>query len=216
MNQFAKSLALGIALAAASPMAYADTVTIGFTGGVDGAPLPYSADGYTLTSSAGWTIENGGDPKPALFDIITDDNSPQSFDISSNSGGTFLFDSLDIATGNKSEITYTITGYSASSAEEWTTGAVGLIGVTAQGAPCPSNYTPGTGYLCFLQIDAPANELSASYVDVSISAGLVDPQVYVDNITLTSTPEPGSLLLLGTGLAGACGVISRKRRAAVA
>jgi hypothetical protein len=53
-------------------------------------------------------------------------------------------------------------------------------------------------------------------VAVSISATTTDPYVYIDNVTLTSTPEPGGLLLLGTGLAGTCGMMYRKRRASIA
>ena len=54
------------------------------------------------------------------------------------------------------------------------------------------------------------HDFGGAYVDKVWFYSLGGSQMAIDNLTVNATPEPGTLLMLGTGLLGTLGIIRRK------
>jgi hypothetical protein len=226
MKHFSKFLALGL-LSAAAPLAFAGTipspVTIAFgnynptpTGNTQplnnwNSPGPvnhnnYTESGFTVSQVSGtdYLNANQGDVAPG---ISAPGSSAATFSVATTGGSLdFLLSSFTVAAGS-SPYSFSVTGYDGATLE-WTYTATASASPAT--GPCPVGYTRSVAY-CYETLSLPAvDEVGVTSVDFASASGQSGT---FDNITLTpSAPEPSSLVLLGTGLVSACGVLYRKRR----
>lgn len=121
--------------------------------------------------------------------------------------GYLLFDAAAQSAGAILEITYTITP-APNSAGDLTTPSIALVAIGGGGFPAPNaNFTD-------YMIDISSIVLEAGQT-IAFTFALSGPSgfAYVDNIAITSIPEPGSMLGLGCVAGAGAFLRSRRRRA---
>jgi hypothetical protein len=134
-----------------------------------------------------------GNPQP---DIKTGQNfssfgSTNQITVTEIGGGEFTFNSVQLDS-NDTTLYYTIIGYLGSTQEfdiSCTTGNCGL-------------------HNTWTTIGGPADYVND--VVITLTDNNSDGIDRLDNIGVTSTPEPNSLILLGSGMLGLAGVLRRK------
>jgi hypothetical protein len=109
-------------------------------------------------------------------------------------------------------LTYTIDGYDTGDPN---TPIFVISCLTASSCKVNSNWqtisgTTGTGDTVTGNVKAYVNDVVVTFMDNTPSNGAIDR---LDNIDVTPSPEPGTLLLLGSGLSALAVAVRRRRRA---
>jgi hypothetical protein len=199
MKTMLKILSLAAILAASAPVALADNIN----GSIDlsgAGHFTASTDTFTATSGAGSVTSATGTP---FLDFFTGAPSVTIvFDNFTTSEATGLpIFSIKLTSGpNAGEtLSFTESSFGAVTAADPAEGegaSVDITGIIADTGTATTTYTPVAGTLDFSE-----NGFNVSFTEDSLVTG---------GGKLSSAPEPGGLVLLGTGLLTAVGVARRK------
>ncbi len=186
-----KLFAIGVVLAASSSLAHASPLTAGtltIDGGV-GALVPPTLSASTTTISTGGTVFTFG-----------------------STGSAFSSVSLFTPVTFSSLFTFIVGGTPVGGEQLFSF----AFGTGTEAFDVNSVYVAPNGSLMFygvLSDGTLADNTPGSYILTPNTSG---EGSFSSTLYATPTPEPSSLILLGTGLAGAAGLLFRKRRNLVA
>jgi hypothetical protein len=169
--------------------ASATTIDFSNLGGNNGDPYSFSAqDGFIVLAGPGWFEAHAfGNPIPDIFAGPVDSPSTSSLFVVRGDGGTFTFDSVDLACNNGDHCPFAIIGILASSPSLLAIGNVPAI--------------PGFDFVTEFN-STPAATMDALLIQIVPGDGTTS--MNLDNIVVEATPvpEPTSLVLLGSALTG--------------
>ena len=182
-------------LSVVSFAAHAAVINFNGLAGANGAHFSsYTEDGFTVQKGAGQFLVGKvyGDPVPSLFSGYDDENLGGTTSASitiTDGGGVFTFGGADLA-NDLGLGTFTFTGYDDGSLVYQQSGLI-LSAAFADYA----SIAPGVD-LTSLSITESGGDFNVDNIDVSGATSV--------------TPEPSSIMLLGTGLLGLAGVVRRR------
>jgi len=186
MSKLMQILFVGSVLAASAPLALAVPITGSL--GIAGSDT-FTSSGINFTSP-GVVISATNSLAGFEFQPVTLEN----FSFNSSADGTTLFTIVD----GLQTLTFDITGITSAGSDSLlgypneTVAGTGILTDNVLGGPDPFNPTDAT-----FTLSTNSNGSTTFALDASPAA---------------VTPEPSSLLLLGTGLVSAAGMLIRKRR----
>ena len=217
MRSLDKVFALAI-VAAVAPIHGAFATTIDFDtlkGSYLSSFTSYTENGFTVaTKSGNFYVNDGTDPVIGDLapDLVQDDElsskRSESLVLTKVGGGTFTFDSLDVHAFT-ADPTYDIAGmlggtkvYDYSGLVPY--GAGGGAGFEALN-PGETSQLVSSVILTFAQPDDPLNQETTLFDNIIVDAAPTSP---------APVPEPSTLSLLGSGLAGVVTAVRRRSRKA--
>jgi len=188
------SIAFAVVLASSS--SFAGVIDFNTLTGANGDPFStYTENGFTVTASSGSWFKAFvyGNPVPDIFLGPVGSPSPGTITVTEG-GGLFSFTSVDFSSNNGDTV-FHITG-SLGGITQFTD-----TGTEANG--CPS---------CHFTTLTSTSSLKIDTLTIALTPGGGTTSFNVDNIAYSSgvVPEPGSLLLFGSGVLGLAGILRRK------
>ena len=196
MNRFLKLIVLACLLASLSTLssyAASTTITFGNLQGPDNSPFSaYVESGFTVAALAGnfykatGHANNFGDPEP---DVYTDTSGT----ISVTNGGLFSFTSVDLGFYDPGTIIYSVTGLLNGATIFTQNGSL----TDSHARTFETLSSTSAAHINMLKIQIISNTTGGANID---------------NISFNTavTPEPSSLVLLGSGALSLAGLIKRR------